>query len=91
LLLDSELVFEGDPGLIRSIGRRSARASNVHYTPVKWLLIDLDLAYTRARFSDSDPFGNHIPEALARFRPLQPALTSLLPTSSHETPREGSW
>jgi outer membrane receptor protein involved in Fe transport len=35
-----------------------------HYTPTKWLLIDLDLAYTRARFADSDPVGNHIPEAL---------------------------
>ncbi len=35
-----------------------------HYTPRPWLLLDLDLAWTRARFSDYDPVGNHIPEAL---------------------------
>jgi outer membrane receptor protein involved in Fe transport len=26
--------------------------------------MDLDLAWTRARFTDDDPVGNHIPEAL---------------------------
>jgi outer membrane receptor protein involved in Fe transport len=66
LHLDSELVFQGDTGT-DSIGRPSKRTGvewSNHYTPTKWLLFDLDLAYTRPRFADSDPIGNHIPEAL---------------------------
>ncbi len=66
LHLDSELVFEGDTGT-DAIGRPSKRTGvewSNHYMPAKWLLIDLDLAYTRARFADDEPIGNHIPEAL---------------------------
>jgi outer membrane receptor protein involved in Fe transport len=66
LHLDSELVFEGDTGT-DVIGRPSNRTGvewSNHYTPAKWVLIDLDLAYTRARFADDELIGNHIPEAL---------------------------
>jgi hypothetical protein len=35
-----------------------------HYTPLPWLLLDLDLAWARARFTDNDPVGDNIPEAL---------------------------
>ena len=28
-----------------------------------WLRFDVDFAYTRARFTDFDPVGNHIPGA----------------------------
>jgi outer membrane receptor protein involved in Fe transport len=31
---------------------------------MRWLLVDLDLAWTRARFTDPDPAGNYIPGAL---------------------------
>ncbi|HWZ70599.1 MAG TPA: TonB-dependent receptor [Casimicrobiaceae bacterium] len=66
LHLDSELVFQGDTGT-DTPGRPSRRTGvewSNHYTPNTWLLVDLDLAYTHARFADNDPLGNHIPEAL---------------------------
>ena len=66
LALASELVFDGDAGTTEP-GRPSKRVGiewSNHYTPRPWLLLDLDLAWTRARFSDYDPVGNHIPEAL---------------------------
>jgi outer membrane receptor protein involved in Fe transport len=67
LTLGSELVFSGDAGTTEP-GRPSKRIGiewSNHYTPRPWLLLDLDLAWTRARFSDFDPIGNRIPEALA--------------------------
>jgi outer membrane receptor protein involved in Fe transport len=66
LRFDSELVFAGDAGTTEA-GRPSKRAGiewSNRYAPMKWLLVDLDLAYTRARFSDEDPAGNRIPNAL---------------------------
>jgi outer membrane receptor protein involved in Fe transport len=66
LHLNSELVFEGDTGT-DTPGRASKRVGiewSNHYLPTKYLLLDLDLAYTRARFTDDDPVGNYIPEAL---------------------------
>ncbi len=66
LHLDSELVLDADAGT-NVPGRPSQRTGvewSNHYRPLKWLLLDLDLAYTHARFTDSDPVGNHIPEAL---------------------------
>ena len=66
LTLGSELVFSGDEGTTepsRPSKRIGVEWSN-HYTPLPWLLLDLDLAWTRPRFSDTDPAGNHIPDAL---------------------------
>jgi outer membrane receptor protein involved in Fe transport len=66
LTLASELVFSGDSGTTepsRPSKRVGVEWSN-HYAPKPWLLLDLDLAWTRARFSDHDPVGDHIPEAL---------------------------
>ena len=34
------------------------------YVPVPWLLIDADLAWSRARFADADPAGRRIPNAV---------------------------
>jgi outer membrane receptor protein involved in Fe transport len=66
LHLDSELLFEGDTGT--SVPGRPSKRTGIewsnHYTPLPWLLLDLDLAYTRARFADDDPAGPYIPEAL---------------------------
>ena len=67
LTLGSELVFSGDAGTTEP-GRPSKRVGvewSNHYVPMPWLLLDLDLAWTRARFSDYDAVGDHIPEALA--------------------------
>lgn len=66
LKFDSELVFVGDAGTTEA-GRPSKRYGvewSNRYKPVPWMLMDLDLAWTRARFADSDPVGNFIPNAL---------------------------
>jgi outer membrane receptor protein involved in Fe transport len=66
LHLDSELVFVGDAGTTEA-GRPSKRVGvewSNRYAPNEWLLVDLDLAWTRARFTDDDPAGNRIPDSL---------------------------
>jgi hypothetical protein len=66
LHLDSELVFSGDEGTTepsRPSKRIGVEWSN-HYIPSRWLLFDLDLAWTRARFTDDEPVGDHIPDSL---------------------------
>ena len=66
---DSELQWDGDKGET-SPGRPSRRRGfefTNHYTPVRWLTVDLDFAYTVARFTASDPtdptIKNHVPGA----------------------------
>ncbi|MCW5620024.1 MAG: TonB-dependent receptor, partial [Burkholderiales bacterium] len=65
---DSELLFVGDAGTTEA--SRPSKRSGIewinYYRPLPWLLIDAELAFTRARFSDSDPAGNRIPGALER-------------------------
>ncbi|MFD2365798.1 TonB-dependent receptor [Pseudoduganella sp. GCM10020061] len=63
---DSELTFVGDAGTTEA-GRPSRRTGielSNYYKPLKWLTIDLDLAYARARSRGGDPAGNHIPGAV---------------------------
>jgi outer membrane receptor protein involved in Fe transport len=64
---DSELQFQGDIGT--TVPGRPSRRVGVewvnHYQPLAWLAFDLDLAATRARFTDSDPAGRYIPGAPA--------------------------
>ncbi len=65
LELGSELVFVGDAGTTE-VGRPSRRYGlewNTRWTPQPWLLFDLDVALTNARFSDSAPEGSYIPGA----------------------------
>ena len=65
--LDSELVFVGDAGTTDA-GRPSRRQGiewTTYYTPRPWLVLDADLALSRARFTDADPAGDHIPGAVA--------------------------
>jgi len=67
-LLDigSELVFSGDAGITepsrpsRRIGFEWANT----WSPVPWMTVDADFAYSRARFTEDDPVGNHIPGAI---------------------------
>jgi len=62
---DSEIVFAGDSGTTepsRPSQRIGVEWSN-HYQPVPWLLFDVDLAWTQARFTNDDPVGNFIPGA----------------------------
>lgn len=73
---DSELVFVGDAGTTeagRPARRRGIELSN-RYTPRPWLLIDADLAWTRARFTDADPAGDRIPGAVERVASLAVTL-----------------
>jgi hypothetical protein len=62
---DSELLFVGDAGTTEP--SRPSRRVGVEWTnqykPVSWLSFDLDVAYTRARFTDFDPVGDRIPGA----------------------------
>jgi hypothetical protein len=63
---DSELVYVGDAGATepnRPSTRRGIEWNN-RYVPLPWLLVDADLAWTHARFSDPDPAGNRIPNAV---------------------------
>ena len=64
---NSELLFVGDAGTTEP--SRPSRRVGVEWTnqykPLPWLSVDLDVAYTRARFTDFDPVGDRIPGAPA--------------------------
>ena len=63
---DSELVYVGDAGATEA-NRPSKRFGlewNNRYVPAQWLLVDADLAWTRARFANFDPAGDRIPNAV---------------------------
>ncbi|MET0265003.1 MAG: TonB-dependent receptor plug domain-containing protein [Duganella sp.] len=64
--IDSELVYAGDSGQTepsRPSRRRGVEWSN-HYVAAPWLLFDLDLSASRARYRQHDPAGDYVPEAL---------------------------
>ena len=59
---DSELTFAGDAGTTEA-GRASRRVGfefSNYYKPTRWLTIDADIAFARARYRGVDPAGNHI-------------------------------
>jgi hypothetical protein len=64
---DSELLFVGDAGTTEP--SRPSRRVGVEWTNqyqiLPWMRLDLDVAYTRARFTDFDPAGHFIPGAPA--------------------------
>jgi TonB-dependent receptor-like protein len=64
---DSELLFVGDAGTTEPSrpSRRVGVEWTNNYKPVPWLAVDLDVAYTRARFTDFDVAGDRIPGAPA--------------------------
>ena len=64
--LDSELVFSGDAGDTEpSRASRRVGFEWANYWSVNpWLTLDVDLAYSRARFTQFDPVGDHIPGAI---------------------------
>jgi hypothetical protein len=72
LELDSELVFSGDGGTTEP-SRASEREGieiGVFYAPLDWLILDADLAWTRARYTAPDPAGDRIPNAVERVASL---------------------
>ena len=63
---DSELLFTGDAGTTepsRPSQREGIEWIN-YYKATSWLLLDAELALTKARFTDSDPAGDYIPGAV---------------------------
>jgi hypothetical protein len=62
----SELVFVGDAGSTEASrpSRRSGIELATYYNLRRWLAIDADYAYSRARFRDADPAGDRIPGAV---------------------------
>lgn len=66
--IGSELVFVGDAGTTepsRPSRRRGLEFSN-RWIPAPWLLVDLDMAWSRARFADDDAAGPFVPGSVAR-------------------------
>ena len=66
--LESELVFVGDAGETqpsRASTRRGIEWNN-HYALNRWLLLDFDVALSRAHFTQSDPAGDRVPGAIER-------------------------
>ena len=77
---DSELVYVGDAGATepnRPSKRRGVEWNN-RWIPWPWLLVDADLAWTHARFSDSYPAGDHIPNSVDK-------VASVAVMGCHET------
>lgn len=64
--IGSELVFSGDSGTTEPSrpSRRTGVELAAYYTPRPDLIFDADAAFSRARFRDSDPVGDYIPEAI---------------------------
>ena len=66
--LDSELLFVGDAGTTEP-GRRSRRVGIecANYLRIRpWLTADVDVSFSRARFTDNDGAAPYIPGALDR-------------------------
>jgi len=81
LAFDSELVFVGDAGTTEA-GRPSRRFGfefNNYYKPTRWLTVDADIAFAKARFRDADPIGNRIPGAVEGVASLAMAVDNLGP------------
>jgi hypothetical protein len=64
--LQSELVWDADSGGNVPSGptrRYGVEVAN-YYTPVHWLTVDADYAWSHARFTDQEIAGPYVPEAL---------------------------
>ena len=66
LNLGSELVYNGDIGATEpgpASARRGVEIAN-YYSPRPWLVFDVDLSLSRARFQDALPGEDFVPEAV---------------------------
>jgi outer membrane receptor protein involved in Fe transport len=75
----SELVFSGDAGdtAPSRASRRSGIEWNNHYVANRHLLLDLDLAVSRARYTQFDPAGDHVPGAVDKVASFGAALNDV--------------
>jgi hypothetical protein len=78
---DSELLFVGDAGTTEASrpSRRDGMEFSNYYKPNKWLTIDADVAFARARFRDGDPVSNRIPGAVEGVASLAIAIDNIGP------------
>lgn len=80
---DSELVYVGDAGNTEA-GRPSRRTGvewSNHWTPGEHFLMDANFAWTQPRYSDIDPAGNYIANAVQKVANFTFALRNLGPWS----------
>lgn len=78
---DSELVFVGDAGTTEAgpASRRTGFEFSNYYKPNRYLTIDADLAFARARFKTDGGAGRHIPGAVEGVASLALAFDQLGP------------
>jgi outer membrane receptor protein involved in Fe transport len=78
LKLGSELVFSGDAG--DTSPSRASKRSGIEWNnhiATRWLLLDLDVAASRARFAEDDPAGNFIPGSVDKVASFGATVTGL--------------
>jgi len=77
---DSELVYVGDAGATEASlpSRRRGVEWNNRWAPLRWLLVDADLAWTHARFSD----GSRIPNSVDKVASIAFSAKDLGPWSA---------
>jgi hypothetical protein len=80
----SELLFVGDAGTTEPSrpSKREGVEVSAFYMPNNWLMVDLDYALAKARFTGSDPEGNqgnHIPGAIQGVGKATVALDNIGP------------
>jgi outer membrane receptor protein involved in Fe transport len=89
LKLGSELVFSGDAGDTEASGasKRYGVELNNHYLATNWLLLDADIAVSRARFDteqgDAPNLGRAIPGSVDTVVSLGATVTELGPWFGH--------
>ena len=79
--VDSELVFVGDAGATEA-GRASRRVGfefNNYWRASRWLTVDADIAFAKARFRGGDPAGDRIPGAVEGVASIALAVDNLGP------------
>ncbi|GAC1414212.1 MAG: TonB-dependent receptor [Burkholderiaceae bacterium] len=77
---DSELLFKGDAGTTADTGRPSRRVGfefSNYYKVTRWLTIDADIAFARARYRNLDPVGDRIPGSIEGVASLALAVDHL--------------
>jgi outer membrane receptor protein involved in Fe transport len=81
LKLASELVFAGDAGDTEPsrASRRSGIEWNNHWRAANWLLVDADVAVSRARFTQHEPAGDFVPGSVGKVLSLGATVTELGP------------
>jgi outer membrane receptor protein involved in Fe transport len=85
LRLASELVFAGDAGDTEAsrASKRSGIEWNNHWRAAEWLLVDADLAVSRARFTQHDAVGDHVPGSVGKVFSLGATVTQWGPWFGH--------